>query len=251
MVQSPWEDACIVRTVIDLGHNFGLRVVAEGAEDRESSDLLASWGCDVAQGYFYSRALPPDELLEWLTERGGKLETMTSLPSPPPSPYLAPLSMRTRDPSLREPWHARNKQSPGRDAVASVEDRRGATRYFTKDTTALIGWVDGDLGRKVTSTLKNISADGALVETDSEVLPAEESFVMIRLVSEVTDWVMKARVVNVTTPKAPGRTFFRKRQKGIGNQLRLAFLESCPYEFFKASILGFVVEKSASEILGA
>src|SRR5262249_24075650 len=49
------KDSCIVRSVIDLGHNFGLRVVAEGAEDRESSDLLAAWGCDVAQGYFFSR----------------------------------------------------------------------------------------------------------------------------------------------------------------------------------------------------
>ena len=53
------KDACIVRSVIDLGHNFGLRVVAEGAEDQESADILVSWGCDVAQGYYFSRPLPP------------------------------------------------------------------------------------------------------------------------------------------------------------------------------------------------
>ena len=70
-MRSSQKDACIVRSVVDLGHNFGLRVVAEGAEDRESSDLLASWGCDVAQGYFFSRPLPPADLRAWLTERGG------------------------------------------------------------------------------------------------------------------------------------------------------------------------------------
>ena len=47
-----------MRAVIDLGHNLGLRVVAEGVEDRASLDLLASWGCDLAQGYFFSRPLP-------------------------------------------------------------------------------------------------------------------------------------------------------------------------------------------------
>ena len=54
-------DACIVRAVIDLGHNLGLRVVAEGVEDRASLELLASWGCDLAQGFYISRPLPPAE----------------------------------------------------------------------------------------------------------------------------------------------------------------------------------------------
>jgi diguanylate cyclase (GGDEF)-like protein/PAS domain S-box-containing protein len=45
----------IARSVIDLGHNLGLRVVAEGVENKESWDLLAGLGCDVAQGYYIGR----------------------------------------------------------------------------------------------------------------------------------------------------------------------------------------------------
>ena len=45
----------LVRSTIDLGHALGLRVVAEGIEDRETLDLLSAIGCDLAQGYFISR----------------------------------------------------------------------------------------------------------------------------------------------------------------------------------------------------
>jgi diguanylate cyclase (GGDEF)-like protein len=58
-------DAAIAKTVIDLGHNLGLRVVAEGVEDRETLERLASLGCDQAQGYFISRPIPAAELAAW------------------------------------------------------------------------------------------------------------------------------------------------------------------------------------------
>jgi hypothetical protein len=119
----------------------------------------------------------------------------------------------------------------------------------------LIGWLDGDLGRKLTSSLKNISAGGALIETDSTTLPSLESLVMFRLVSNATEWVMTARVVGVNKPRAPGPLSFWRKQERTGHQVRLEFMESCPYEFFKASILGFVVEQmgieSISERFGA
>ncbi|MBW8827677.1 MAG: EAL domain-containing protein [Acidobacteria bacterium] len=62
-------DAVIVRTIIDLGRNLGLRVVAEGVEDRASLDILAAAGCDVAQGYLLTPPLPADELDRWLDAR--------------------------------------------------------------------------------------------------------------------------------------------------------------------------------------
>jgi diguanylate cyclase (GGDEF)-like protein len=52
----------LVRATIDLGHAMGLRVVAEGIEDRETLDLLTRLGCDIAQGYFISRPKPADQL---------------------------------------------------------------------------------------------------------------------------------------------------------------------------------------------
>jgi len=55
-----------VRSIITLGHDLGLEVVAEGVETRETYDQLARLGCDTAQGFWLSRPLPPAELTEWL-----------------------------------------------------------------------------------------------------------------------------------------------------------------------------------------
>jgi len=60
------DDAIIVRSTIDLGHNLNLKVVAEGVEDEESSKLLQILQCNYAQGYYYSRPVEPcviDELI--------------------------------------------------------------------------------------------------------------------------------------------------------------------------------------------
>ncbi len=61
-------DAVIVRSTIDLAHNLGLTVVAEGVEDEVTLDMLVEAGCDSAQGNFFSRALAAEELTTWLTE---------------------------------------------------------------------------------------------------------------------------------------------------------------------------------------
>jgi diguanylate cyclase (GGDEF)-like protein len=56
----------IVRSTIDLGHNMGLRVVAEGIESEAVWYLLADLGCDQGQGYFMSRPMPIEQLPDWL-----------------------------------------------------------------------------------------------------------------------------------------------------------------------------------------
>jgi EAL domain-containing protein (putative c-di-GMP-specific phosphodiesterase class I) len=58
-------DAVIVRSTIDLGHNLGLKVVAEGVEDQEAWDRLKALGCDAAQGYHMSKPLPAEKFLQW------------------------------------------------------------------------------------------------------------------------------------------------------------------------------------------
>jgi len=60
------EDAIIVRSVIDLAHNLGLAVVAEGVEDHAAFDMLVSMGCEVVQGYYLSRPLSSDGIAVWL-----------------------------------------------------------------------------------------------------------------------------------------------------------------------------------------
>jgi diguanylate cyclase (GGDEF)-like protein/PAS domain S-box-containing protein len=60
-------DAVIVRSTIELAHNLGLTVVAEGVEDEATLEMLTEGGCDSAQGYFISRPCAADELTAWLT----------------------------------------------------------------------------------------------------------------------------------------------------------------------------------------
>ncbi len=61
-------DAVIVRSTVELGHNLGLKVVAEGVETQIVWDQLKDLGCDDAQGYFMSRPLAPDKFAEWLQQ---------------------------------------------------------------------------------------------------------------------------------------------------------------------------------------
>lgn len=55
----------IVRSTIELGHNLGLRVVAEGVESQEALESLRLMGCDLAQGYFVSKPMSAEELVSW------------------------------------------------------------------------------------------------------------------------------------------------------------------------------------------
>ena len=56
------DDAVIVRSTIDLGHNLGLKVVAEGVSSVTAWDRLRGLGCDVAQGYYLSKPVPGSEI---------------------------------------------------------------------------------------------------------------------------------------------------------------------------------------------
>ena len=70
-------DVQIVRSTIDLAHNLGLTVVAEGVETEAVMERLRGLRCDDAQGYFISRPLPVGDFLAWLHEGPG---------AAPPSP---------------------------------------------------------------------------------------------------------------------------------------------------------------------
>ncbi|WP_433537379.1 putative bifunctional diguanylate cyclase/phosphodiesterase [Micromonospora sp. CA-249363] len=60
------DDAAIVRSTIELAGALGLRVVAEGVEDERTWRMLHAAGCDAAQGWFYARPMPAEELVTWL-----------------------------------------------------------------------------------------------------------------------------------------------------------------------------------------
>lgn len=60
----------MLEAIVSIAKSLHLTVTAEGVEDREQHDILAAIGCDFAQGYLYSKALPTDELHQFLSERG-------------------------------------------------------------------------------------------------------------------------------------------------------------------------------------
>ncbi len=62
-------DAVLVRSSIDLGHNLGLAVVAEGVEDEETLSALRALGCDVVQGYHLARPMPASAFTDWVVSR--------------------------------------------------------------------------------------------------------------------------------------------------------------------------------------
>ena len=68
------EISMIVRSTVDLGHNLGLKVVAEGVEDLTAWKLLRALGCDDAQGYFMSAPLPAASLVSWIRRNDGTFD---------------------------------------------------------------------------------------------------------------------------------------------------------------------------------
>jgi diguanylate cyclase (GGDEF)-like protein len=68
------EDFTIVRATVELGRNLGLRVVAEGVQDRHTFDRLGDFGCDEAQGYYISRPLDPEAFWRWVSAREAEFD---------------------------------------------------------------------------------------------------------------------------------------------------------------------------------
>jgi diguanylate cyclase (GGDEF)-like protein len=74
-------DAVIVRATIDLAHNLGLKVVAEGVENASVWDLLEILGCDTAQGFYIRQPLQAEELASWIGAKAGTGERWGSTAS--------------------------------------------------------------------------------------------------------------------------------------------------------------------------
>lgn len=77
MLQSKM-DRAIVKSIIDLAHNFTLKVVAEGVEDEHVADRLSKMGCDILQGYYFDKPLPTEEF-----EKRYRILPSAGAPRPP------------------------------------------------------------------------------------------------------------------------------------------------------------------------
>ena len=70
---SAGDDVTIVRSTIDLAHNLGLKVVAEGVEHEDVAKQLVEYRCDIAQGFHVGRPAPADDLLALLSKSRSEL----------------------------------------------------------------------------------------------------------------------------------------------------------------------------------
>jgi EAL domain-containing protein (putative c-di-GMP-specific phosphodiesterase class I) len=66
-------DRIIVQKTIEIGHELGMRVVVEGVENAAQLEFMKRNGCDIAQGYFFTRPHPPAAAVAWLREYRSKL----------------------------------------------------------------------------------------------------------------------------------------------------------------------------------
>ena len=119
------DDAVIVRSIIDLAHNLGVKVVAEGVEDAETLRILVEHGCDAAQGFYFSRPVPAAALELWFqaspfgmpTVAAGEQRGTTRIAARGVS--TVPLPLREIAGQLTPPEGDADEESDGADQAAA------------------------------------------------------------------------------------------------------------------------------------
>lgn len=79
------DDRTIVVTLLQMGHNMDLEIVAEGIEDKATLTLLTQLGCNIAQGYFIARPMPVEDFIVWCNENRAKYPTQPLNEQSPPT----------------------------------------------------------------------------------------------------------------------------------------------------------------------
>jgi EAL domain-containing protein (putative c-di-GMP-specific phosphodiesterase class I) len=99
--------AAIVMAIIAIGHNLGLKVIAEGIESVQEEEILAQYLCDDGQGFFYARPMGVGELTRYLVANAGDavVEAAADAPSPSDASAEAP------------PWSGKPPASPARGST--------------------------------------------------------------------------------------------------------------------------------------
>lgn len=88
-IENDHDNSVIVGSIADLAHRLGLKVVAEGVETQACQELLASLNCDEAQGYHFSRPLPPAAVRQILTQRTSPADPPQGTGLSNAAPYLS------------------------------------------------------------------------------------------------------------------------------------------------------------------
>ncbi|MEO8223640.1 MAG: EAL domain-containing protein [Gammaproteobacteria bacterium] len=92
------DDAAIVRTAIDLGHNLGLEVLAEGVETQAALQWLQAQNCEQAQGFLISKPMPAEQFCAWVRSYETQLAAVP-VPVPPGMPVARPVTSAVSAPN--------------------------------------------------------------------------------------------------------------------------------------------------------
>ena len=114
--QDPQAEA-ITRAILGLARNLGLRTVAEGVETEAQAQMLARHGCDFAQGWHYARAMPIDELVEFLEAYPANRQPDSRQPSADPQPASPQPASRVSAASASEMIEASSSATGGRSSM--------------------------------------------------------------------------------------------------------------------------------------
>ena len=127
-------DLIIVRSTINLGHDLGLKIIAEGVEDGATLQQLALLGCDLAQGYHLSRPMPAAAFDAWLRnatpdERLRRRPPTSARPAPPELARAGSSSRLASTARRRSPRPPRTAPSaPLRTGAPGIPARRSGRR---------------------------------------------------------------------------------------------------------------------------
>ena len=81
-IETDRDSSVIVRSIIELSHNLGLKVVAEGVETLQAKKTLTSFECDEGQGYYFCRPIPADAMTKFLMQPPAAVALGAKAPKP-------------------------------------------------------------------------------------------------------------------------------------------------------------------------
>lgn len=103
------DSAAIVRSTIDLAHNLGLTVVAEGVENQHALEQLVALGCDAAQGYYLNRPVAAADLTRWLSHSSWRTDTLPPVTNGSPVLIARPRDVGTPSLKLKKGQNGRER----------------------------------------------------------------------------------------------------------------------------------------------
>ncbi|HEX2272776.1 MAG TPA: EAL domain-containing protein [Acidimicrobiales bacterium] len=196
------EDRAIVASVVDLAHAFGLTTVAEGVETPEQLAELRALGCELAQGYLWSRPMPADAAAEWMATRTGAASS---------SPAAAPAMATAARP---DPFDERRRRA----RVLLVDDDaalRRVVRMLLEDEEHFEVVGEAEDGREAVAVARHVRPDVVVLDLAMPGIGGLEALPLIQAVAPQAKVVvlsgLEPTIYGPTALRQGAAAYFAKR----------------------------------------